>query len=904
MTEVTTILVDAGNVSDLLPQILAELRAAPFAGIDCETQDDGRHEGLNLYCKYDPVTRMKAKNTKTVFDVKRTVMTGFSIYPEGSEFAYYLNLDHADQENCLSKDIVPVICDALPETSFWVAHNSPYEITMFRACHKVRLERIICTLQMAVSAFGPDEYRVNDFINARQGGIAALVPDLLRMSRQFNVEKPRETPKALAELMGKITAKESTAAHSYNGLVKEVAYSYGLKRLVKMFFGVNMTTFEEVLNGKAHMGQLTGPEVAAYGADDAYWALRLFHHLLGYMSQNCPKAIKAFFEQENPMCQMYSDMWFNGMVVNTENILARKLTERETNAIILREMKAHVRSMLPFPAEKNAKLAKADSWYDKNYEKYRQQIVQWAYTDDESDAFSQCYQVRGPVSNAWAAEKGLKEGRGVNLGHYMPQRTLIYDLTGADPIITFGKTQSDGEARGKLKERFQLEGDEAGAKLIDYLNMIAGVDQRMKLYLTPFSLLMDPETGKLHPTVSSMLASRRMGASTPNPMQLAKRGESTYVRGFFLPDYDDHVILSVDWSGIELVQIGELSADPEFIKAFGQIPHEDLHSGAAADILSVEVPGLTEDIFKSLKSFEHEDDFRRHYGNHLGNINRLFSDLKGQPLSIGKALKYWRTEIGKGANFNFWYSSFLGTVGDRMGWDISKTAAATDRYKQRFAVAEQWRLGVIEEAKRTGKVLLPDGHTRTRYEATQQWFDQFTDKFMIHDGGQDDAVGRYNAMWIYIAGQIQKRAFNQAVNSMVQGSCAALAKRSVLAIEAKKKVLGYTDREVRFMMPIHDELLYSVHRDIVPEAVKLVRGTMIDHPDLFQHCKLDASPAVGLTFEPWHVEKAPIGQIELFEAPKLDFLPETVWGGRLNDDQTNGVVDYLFTQRRLERMAA
>ena len=35
----------------------------------------------------------------------------------------------------------------------------------------------------------------------------------------------------------------------------------------------------------------------------------------------------------------------------------------------------------------------------------------------------------------------------------------------------------------------------------------------------------------------------------------------------------EHLIVRIDWTGIELVEIGEFSGDPEFIKAFGQIPH-------------------------------------------------------------------------------------------------------------------------------------------------------------------------------------------------------------------------------------------------------------------------------------------------------------------------------------------
>lgn len=890
---VTTILVDRTNFAEMIPQIVQEVSNAPFIGIDVETQDDGRHPGLNAFCKYNPLTRKKADNTKTVFDVKRTVMTGFSIYADKSEFAYYVNLNHVDVENRLRWDEVAPIIAAKKPGSYWLAHNLPYELTMYRSCYAVHLDEAICTLQLAVSAFGPDEYEVSNFISAQQGGIRNLIPQLLRNSYLFNPDNPRQTPKALFEIMNKITAKESDADHSYNGLVASVAYGYGLKRLVKSFFGVSMTTFKDVLGDKAHMGQLTGAEVAAYGADDAYWAVQLFHKLLTYIMANCPQVWDTFFKQENPMAYVFSDMWYEGMRVTQEAILQRRDEERISHAETLREMKKHLATMLPFPEEKNAKLAKADKWYADNWQKYRQQIIDFVNAPDSDNPLDLALQVRGPVSNAWATDLGRREPTGVNLSHYMPQRTLLYDLTGDDPIITLGKTQSDGEARGKLKDRWQ-ETDPTAAKMVDYLNKLAQIDQRMKLYLTPYSQLMDPDTARLHPTVSSMLATRRMGCTTPNAMQLAKRGESTYVRGFFEADYDDHLIISCDWSGIELVEIGEFSADPEFIKAFGQLPHQDLHSGTAADVLSVEVPGLDEEIFKSLKKFESEDDFRREYGNHLGNMNRLFTNLKGEALTPAKSAKYWRTEVGKGANFGYWYSGFLGTVGDTMGWDMKTTGAASDRFKQRFSVAEQWRLNLIAEVQRTGRVILPDGHRRVRFEATEFWADIMRSKFHIENPQREEALIRYNSMWNYLISQIQKRANNQAVNAMIQGSCATLAKRSILRILDKVKAKGWSKREFRFMVPIHDELVFSVHRSIVLEAIEVIRGTMIDHPDMFQHCALDAAPSIGLTFEPFDPKKAPYGQLEVFEAPPIACIPADRIGLRMTDDEVLASVDYLF----------
>ncbi len=907
--KIPTILVDKTNFEQHAFIIIAAIKAAAFSGLDCETQDSNRHAGLTALCGYKP-DGTKSKTAKTVFDMKRTVMTGFSLFPEGHEFAYYVNLNHADIENRVPWEKAKLLLDAKPKGSYWVAHNAPYELTAFKNCYDYELQEILCTMQMAVSAFGPDEYNLSKFIAAGQGGIAALKNQLLKLSMTYD-PSTRSMPSELEELVGKIIAKESSAEHSYNGFVKEIAYGYGLKGLVKNFFGYQMTTFEQVLNGKAHMGQLTGAETVAYGAEDAYWVIPLFRHLMTYIAQTNPNVIGTFFEQENPMIHIFSNIWDEGMRVNTDAIYEQRDFERISMAQTLIRLKETIRGLLPFAAEPHEGLMTED-WYKKGHAKYRKQITDWANSadvlekvepdedgdyplQDENLVFAQCHQVRGPVSNAWAIERNDAEPTGPNFSHYMPIRVLMYDLLGQKLIRSMGKVQSDGEARGKLLDRLDTDGHK---EVIKGLNKIAGVEQRMKLYLTPYTQLMDPETGCLYPTVSSMLATRRMAASNPNPMQLAKRGESTYVRGFFQADNDNHVVISCDWSAVELVEIGEFSGDPEFIKAFGQIPHEDLHAGASSAILAVDVPGMDEAKFKALKAFSSWDDYRDNFGQEMTNYNRLMTNLKGQPLPIGDATKYWRTEVGKGANFNYWYSGFLGTIGERMGWAVDKTGEATKRYRDRFAVAEMWRVNLIEEGKRNGFVTLPDHHRRVRFEATQLWAEYFGGKFKLPNDGTDDVAMRYNAVWDYIIRKIQTRANNQLVNAYIQGSCATLAKRTVIRIMQKAKERGWDKRMFRFMVPIHDELVFSAHRSIAVEAVHLIRECMIDHPDMFKLCKLDASPSIGLTFEPYSAKKGILtGQVELFELPKEVGVGNV--NGRATDDEIRGVVEYLFDQQKL-----
>lgn len=901
-------LIDARNFPELAPVLMKKVAAASLVGLDIETHDDDRHEGLNTFCGYDPKTRKKTNQTKPlVFDVNRTTVCGFSVYVDGDDTAYYVNLNHADIANRVPWAAARFILEAKDANAWFIAHNAPFELAMLGNALGFEIEKIICTLQMAVTAYGPDQYDVKKFLTKDLGAMYPVVKDIMKVSTGYDASADRQFKGQLAELTTKITAKESSAAWSYNGWIGEIAYGYNLKKAVKSHFGYEMATFEKTLGNKAHMGQLTGEEVCEYGADDAYWAVRLFHHLLKMIVRDSPDAVGTFFDQENPMVHVFSDIWRRGLVIDVEAVLEYRDQERENFANLLRELKDVLRSTGGFRPEPDPRLMKWETWYQKNSAKYRKAFWDWVNSPDCENDYDQCQQVRSPVSNGWANERGLKESTGPNIVYYMQQRILFYDLLQLPLVFYAGKVQSDGECRGKLLDkarRVDAEGDEelegwkemapVAVKALECLNKMASLEQRMKLYLQPYLHLVDPDTGRIHPVISSTLATRRMAMRYPNGMQLAKRGESVYVRGVYRPDGDDYLVVSRDWSAIELLIIGELSGDQEFAKVYSQIPHGDLHAGAAADILGVEVPGFSEEKFKGLRQFEDPAEFCREYDLDLSKSQRLFLDLKGDKLAPNKGYKYWRTEAGKGANFGYWYSGWLGTLAEQMGWTTEQTAEAVGRYTSRFWGAEAWRRGIIADAMRQGFVQLPDGQRRYRYEATTRWQEQMVRKFPLDPNG--DHTLDFNGVMHEIVRRIHKRAHNQAVNAVVQGTCATLAKRTILRQRQAFRDRGYTDKEMRFLMPIHDELVHSVHKDFVHEFLEISQTTMNDHPDLFPTLKVDSSPAIGLTFQPWDRNKATTGQVELYEPP-AEIVGKERADTRLDKAGVQDVIDYLFAER-------
>lgn len=857
---VRSVLVDQRNFVDELPNIMSALSACNLCGLDIETHNANAHPGIHEM----------NKGKKLVFDVKRTTLCGLSIYPGGSPTAWYFNLGHADAENRLPWGAIQPLLDAKPKHAKWIVHNAAFERTMLGETVGWEMQDYICTLQMAVSAYGPDEYPLEKFITTGLGEMANLIPAI-----RVACFAQQETPD-MQDLLQKVIGKASNAAHSYNGWASDIAYGYNLKKAVKSFFGYEMETYEQCLRGRDHMGQLTGEETVSYGADDAIWCLRLYHALLEFMLASNPAVVKTFFEQELPMVEVYSEGWRHGVNIDPVAVRDAELANRVRFADCTRRLKRELLQLLPFDAAPNEKLAETEGWYRKNGHTYRDKLTAWIKSADHADDFKQAWQVRGSIPNEWAKDTGHPENKaGLNLGHYMPMRVIMYDLFRTPPIMEQGKVQSDADTRGRLMERMKKQGNSAALAVLSILGEIATIEQASKLYLLPYQKLVDPESGKIHPQLTSELSTRRMAMKDPNSTQLARRGETVYIRGLYKPDHPDHVIVSLDWSQIELVTAGEFSQDEGFLEVYRQLPYKDLHEIAAAGCLDVSIS-----TFQALRS--------NHTAEHPPH---LLTSTKGEQMEPAKAYKYWRTELGKGSNFESAYGNLLNTVGTRMGWDRDKVVEMTEKHKATFPRLWEWKAEVAGEARDKGFVTLADGHRRTRYEATPEWAAQFRDKWArMHDPAvswfADKAIRR-----------IQTRAGNQSVNALVQGICAAVAKRSILRARKRFQELGWTPRMARFMFAVHDELVFSVHRDLAVQLITEVSAIMKNHPDIYKSVVLDCTPSVGLTFAPWDEKKAPFGQVELREAPPLPFIPEGMLNKPIPTEMWPQVITHLFEMR-------
>ena len=847
---VTRILVDRTNIQEYDAFLMEQFKTeANLVGYDLESSQRDAHDGIKKLMKIDDDGFSHGK--KLIFDFKRTKITGCSFYfgKTHPDKAFYVNFAHADTENNLDISyLLKWIETAKQHKNTLIIHNVPYEYCVHLGSYDQVLPATLCSMQLCITAYNPDEYKKSELPMALSRGIRSLIPEI---EREFsNYEHGKLTFKQ-EEVLGKFCSKTGKASHSYEGIVKEISYGYGLKKAVKSWFGYQMAEFKDTLGDAPDMEALTGAQVLEYGADDAIWAYRLFFRVYQYLQQVNPSVIATYLNTENPITRVFAETTIGGMKVNKAEILKRRDDMRVQFAEHLLNLKQAIREV--FPAElppMHEKLLKYEKWYKPvSHEKYYNLIKQWLSTPDDLPAYETCIQVKCAPSNAWLEDvKGInsKPTAQLSINHYMAMRFILFVLFDLPCKATGGKIQSDGDARKEMLAEFP-----DGHPLLEAYAKIGSAEQAFKLYITPYLCLIDPDTGLMHPIMSSMLATRRSSCSNPNGQQLAKRGDSVFVRGFYQADDEDSLIVSADWSAIELVGVGACSQDPEFLAAYAQRPHADLHSAAAAGVMK-----LSDAEFKALPN-----------------------------------KKDMRTILGKGSNFEYWYSGWLMNTAKRMGWTLEETAEATKGYAEKFWVAEQWRLGVQQKVQNQGYVQLADHHTRTRFEATQEWFDMVMDVFMSYESEAIMCFAREAVR------RIIRRSLNQAVNFTIQGMCAALAKRTILRTVEKAKQAGF---KARFMLLIHDELLFSVPKSEAAAFCDFLYNEMIQDSDLFPNVKIDSSVAIGYTFQPFHKEAAPFGQIELHEIQKgVACIPEDRWEERATDEERDLIIDYL-TKRELE----
>ena len=182
-------------------------------------------------------------------------------------------------------------------------------------------------------------------------------------------------------------------------------------------------------------------------------------------------------------------------------------------------------------------------------------------------------------------------------------------------------------------------------------------------YVDALPAAMDPATGRVHTSYSQIGAvTGRLSSNNPNLQNIPIRTDTgRRVRNGFIAD-KGNVLLSVDYSQIEIRIVAHMAKDEAMLKAFRA--GEDIHSTTAAAILDVELDKVTKEMRRHAKAINfgliygmsafgltrttdltlaEAEDFVKAYFTKFPGVKKYLDGMRRQAAEIG----YVETLLGR-----------------------------------------------------------------------------------------------------------------------------------------------------------------------------------------------------------------------------------------------------------------
>ncbi len=192
----------------------------------------------------------------------------------------------------------------------------------------------------------------------------------------------------------------------------------------------------------------------------------------------------------------------------------------------------------------------------------------------------------------------------------------VYELAGvrfnlASPKqlgeVLFEKMKLDPKAK-KTKTGQFATGEDVLAKLANnnpICDQILSFRELTKLrstYVDAFPVLMNPRTGRVHTNYAQAVAvTGRLSSTNPNLQNIPIRTEKgREIRKAFIPRDANHVLVSADYSQIELRVVAAISGDVNMCAAFKT--GTDIHTATAAKVFGVNESEVTKEMRYKAKS--------------------------------------------------------------------------------------------------------------------------------------------------------------------------------------------------------------------------------------------------------------------------------------------------------------
>jgi DNA polymerase-1 len=181
----------------------------------------------------------------------------------------------------------------------------------------------------------------------------------------------------------------------------------------------------------------------------------------------------------------------------------------------------------------------------------------------------------------------LAQDQSLNLSSPKQVGILIYEKLALNPKAkksAKGNWSTDEETRSELADKHPIIN-----KILEY----RALKKLLSTYIDNFPSLICKETGKVHTTFNQTItATGRLSSANPNLQNIPIRTErGKEIRKAFIPSSTGGLIVSADYSQIELRLMAHMSGDKDLIAAFNS--GKDIHTATAAKVFKVSEAEVT-----------------------------------------------------------------------------------------------------------------------------------------------------------------------------------------------------------------------------------------------------------------------------------------------------------------------
>ena len=297
------------------------------------------------------------------------------------------------------------------------------------------------------------------------------------------------------------------------------------------YLGYEPVHIEELIGKKGksqgNMRDVDPEKIKEYAAEDADITLQLKKVLLDEMKTKAVE--KVFYEVENPLIKVLSDMEFEGIRID-ENFL-------------------------------------------KDYSKTLE-------------------------AEAKISEESVYEQAGVRFNLASPKQLgeVLFDKMKLDPKAKKTKTGQYATGEDVLAK---LAGQH---KICDDILTFRELTKLKNTYIDALPELINKKTGRVHTSYAQAVAvTGRLSSTNPNLQNIPVRTErGKEIRKAFIPRDENHLLISADYSQIELRIVAAISGDVNMCDAFKT--GKDIHTATAAKVFNVEEKEVTKEMRYKAKS--------------------------------------------------------------------------------------------------------------------------------------------------------------------------------------------------------------------------------------------------------------------------------------------------------------